>query len=259
MFISFMSTSFTLSLLGCLEPYPSTIYYMHASIPLTPIISLSPTYTYTCTVSVAHSGRCKEMDTKHQAWSQLPSQGISCKLNKHSNVRVISIIANVDIVSYNINPFKLFRTFCHKLQQISSTRDYPDRKIEEFKQRLDELKKEHQKFVAKVQQLDPSYKDTIPWQPRGYSRKRSHDSHVMSHYDPNNASEAEGQVACKRLCSPLLEKEQSKQSHDSHVTFSASEIAEEKHVIDEETPTRSTNNSSVNLLGLDYSSSEDES
>lgn len=132
------------------------------------------------------------------------------------------------------------------MQQISSTRDYPDRKIEEFKRRLDELKKEHQKFVAKVQQLDPSYKDTIPWQPRGYSRKRSHDSHVMSSYDP---SEAEGQG----LCSPLLEKEQAKQSHDSHVTFSASE---ETH--GEETNTKKTT-SSMNLLGLDYSSSEDES
>ena len=141
------------------------------------------------------------------------------------------------------------------MQQISSTRDYPDRKIEEFKRRLDELKKEHQKFVAKVQQLDPSYKDTIPWQPRGYNRKRSHDSHVTSCYDP---SEAEGQAACKRLCSPLLEKEQAKQSRDSHVTFSASEIAEETHVVGEKTDTKKTT-SSMNPLGLDYSSSEDES
>ncbi len=164
------------------------------------------------------------------------------------------------MLTYWVVYFRFIRTFCHKLQQISSTRDYPDRKIEEFKQRLDELKKEHQKFVTKVQQLDPTYKDTIPWQPRGYNRKRSHDSHVMPYYDPNNTSEAEGLVACKRLCSPLLEKEQSKQSHDSHVTFSASR-SQEKHVVDEETDidhTRSTD-SSINLLGLDYSSSEDES
>ena len=72
----------------------------------------------------------------------------------------------------------------------------------------------------------------------------------MSCYDP---SEAEGQATCKRLCSPLLEKEQAKQSRDSHVTFSASEKAEETH--SEETKTTS----SMNLLGLDYSSSEDES
>ena len=148
-----------------------------------------------------------------------------------------------------------FYLSCQKLQQISSTRDYPDRKIEEFKQRLDELKKEHQKFVAKVQQLDPSYRDTIPWQPRGYSRKRSHDSHVTS-YDPHT-SEAEG-TASKKLCSPLLEKEQSMQSHDSH---DVTQIAEENHGLDEETDTNHTRTtkSSTNLLGLDYSSSEDES
>lgn len=151
-----------------------------------------------------------------------------------------------------------FSLSCQKLQQISSTRDYPDRKIEEFKQRLDELKKEHQKFVAKVQQLDPSYKDTIPWQPRGYSRKRSHDSHVTS-YNPHT-SEAEG-TASKKLCSPLLEKEQPKRSHDSHATFNASQIAEERQRLVEETDinhTRTTK-SSINLLGIDYSSSEDES
>ena len=115
--------------------------------------------------------------------------------------------------------------------------------------------------MAKVQQLDPSYKDAIPWQPRGYSRKRVHNSHAMS-CDPCT-SEVEG-VASKKLCSPLLEKEYSRQSHDSHVTCNASLTAsdlEEKHRFDKETDNSHTSStkSSINLLGLDYSSSEDES
>lgn len=101
--------------------------------------------------------------------------------------------------------------------------------IEQFTQRLDELKKEHRQFVAKVQRLDPNYKDVTPWQPRGYNRKRSHDSHVISGQPPASGNPS------KKLCSPLLEKEQ---SHESHVT---------------------SKDNATNLLGLDYSSSEDES
>lgn len=126
------------------------------------------------------------------------------------------------------------------LQQISSpheSRNYSDQKIEEFKQQIDELKREHQKFVAKVQKLDPSYKDIIPWQPRGYSRKRSHDS-----LEPASDTSTTGS-ASKKLCSPLLEKEQQERSHGSHVT-----------IINPE-----TSKYNYNPLGLEYSSSEDES
>lgn len=82
---------------------------------------------------------------------------------------------------------------------------------------------------------------------------------MMSHGP--HTSEAEGMVASKKLCSPLLEKEQSKQSHDSHVTIDTSQITEEKHRFDGETGVEHTKSttSSTNLLGLDYSSSEDES
>lgn len=62
----------------------------------------------------------------------------------------------------------------------------------------------------------------------------------------------------------MLEKEYSRQSHDSHVTCNASLTAsdlEEKHRFDKETDNSHTSStkSSINLLGLDYSSSEDES
>jgi len=52
------------------------------------------------------------------------------------------------------------------------------------------------RFVERVRALDPSYKDAIPWQPRGYSRKRSHGSHMTLTVTQR-----------KKLCSPLLEQE----------------------------------------------------
>lgn len=115
------------------------------------------------------------------------------------------------------------------------SRQYSDEKIERFKERVDHLKKEHDKFVAKVQRLDPSYRDTIPWQPRGYSRKRSHENHVTSS-DPHASC-----TATKKLCSPLLEKEQREMPHNTDSCRGTG-----------------TKESSKNPLGLEYSSSEDE-
>eukprot|EP01124_Arcella_intermedia_P012044 TRINITY_DN18361_c0_g1_i1.p1 TRINITY_DN18361_c0_g1~~TRINITY_DN18361_c0_g1_i1.p1 ORF type:complete len:240 (+),score=61.83 TRINITY_DN18361_c0_g1_i1:3-722(+) len=43
--------------------------------------------------------------------------------------------------------------FC--LRHLSGIRNYPDHKIKEFKQRLEKLQKEHQRFVAKCKALDP--------------------------------------------------------------------------------------------------------
>ena len=117
------------------------------------------------------------------------------------------------------------------------SRQYSNEKIEQFKERVDELKKEHDKFVAKVQRLDPSYRDTIPWQPRGYSRKRSHESHVTSS-DPHPSGSA-----TKKLCSPLLEKEQRELLCNTPYSCHGMGAKED----------------SKNPLGLDYSSSEDES
>ena len=159
-------------------------------------------------------------------------------------------------------------------QQIScphESRNYSDEKIEQFKQRVDQLKKEHQKFVAKVQRLDPSYQDTIPWQPRGYNRKRSHGSHVMPSDFHTSGS------ASKKLCSPLLEKEQKwyKQSHESHLmshdvgncipSIPLASNPGDKQEIDTAaegsgftTLECGLPKTTPNLLGLEYSSSEDE-
>ena len=49
------------------------------------------------------------------------------------------------------------------------------------------------RFVQRVRVLDPSYREAVPWQPRGYSRKRTHESHAAN-------------PQTKRLCSPLLEQ-----------------------------------------------------
>ena len=120
---------------------------------------------------------------------------------------------------------ELTHTHTH-IQQIScphDSRNYSDNKIEQFKSQIEELKTDHQKFVAKVRKLDPNYKDIIPWQPRGYSRKRPHDNHMTS---------SDSHVTSKKLCSPLLEKEEKLKPEQA--------MAE------------------TNLLGLDYSSSSEE-
>lgn len=109
-----------------------------------------------------------------------------------------------------------------KNQQISGaheSRNYPDHKIEEFKSRVDQLKKEHQRFVSKVRTLDPSYADIIPWEPRGYRRKRSHDSVTISHDHHMD----------KRLCLSADESSSGvvKRSHDCHV-LSQVELGEAK-------------------------------
>lgn len=49
------------------------------------------------------------------------------------------------------------------------------------------------RFVQRVRVLDPSYREAVPWQPRGYSRKRPHVGHAAN-------------PQTKRLCSPLLEQ-----------------------------------------------------
>ena len=55
------------------------------------------------------------------------------------------------------------------------------------------------RYVEKVHALDPETRGTIPWQPRPYTRKRSHDTHVIT--------QGADRPQPKKLCSPLLEQE----------------------------------------------------
>ncbi|XP_071983547.1 uncharacterized protein [Engystomops pustulosus] len=54
---------------------------------------------------------------------------------------------------------------------------YSDRKIEEFQEKIESLKKEYQSYLWKVRRLDPSCKEH-PWKPRGYTRKRTAEGKV---------------------------------------------------------------------------------
>ncbi|XP_075688193.1 uncharacterized protein LOC142657028 [Rhinoderma darwinii] len=67
---------------------------------------------------------------------------------------------------------------------------YSDRKIEEFQEKLEALKKEYQSYLWKLRRLDPSCKEH-PWKPRGYTRKRTADgkapSWVKTGGHPNDA------------------------------------------------------------------------
>jgi hypothetical protein len=70
------------------------------------------------------------------------------------------------------------------------------------------------RFVAKVRSLDPSYRDVVPWQPRGYKRKRQSDG--QSTEPAKVASGPQG----LRLYSSLLDEEEkvSAQKHDTDWT-----------------------------------------
>jgi hypothetical protein len=90
------------------------------------------------------------------------------------------------------------------LKQIEGTgsRKHNDAKIKEFQERIDYLQREHKRFVAKVRSLDPSYRDVVPWQPRGYKRKRQSDG--QSTEPAKVASGPQG----LRLYSSLLDEEE---------------------------------------------------
>ncbi|KAJ8388446.1 hypothetical protein AAFF_G00133220 [Aldrovandia affinis] len=70
------------------------------------------------------------------------------------------------------------------LQQ-SQLSHYPERKIAQFQQNIEELGEEYKRYIRKLRSLDPLCKHH-PWTPRAYAKRRQEDS------DP--------QCAAKRLC-----------------------------------------------------------
>ncbi|XP_053549601.1 uncharacterized protein LOC128641075 [Bombina bombina] len=72
---------------------------------------------------------------------------------------------------------------------------YSDRKIQEFQEKIESLKKEYQSFLWKLRRLDPTCKDH-PWKQRGYSRKRTADG---------SASDSGEHGGTRLLCTPILD------------------------------------------------------
>ncbi|XP_026884381.1 uncharacterized protein si:dkey-86e18.1 isoform X2 [Electrophorus electricus] len=64
---------------------------------------------------------------------------------------------------------------------------YPERKIAEFQQQIENLEKEYKRYLKKLRSLDPTCKHK-PWTPRAYSKRR-----------PDSDS---SQCIAKRLCVP---------------------------------------------------------
>ncbi|KAE8609753.1 hypothetical protein XENTR_v10011903 [Xenopus tropicalis] len=56
---------------------------------------------------------------------------------------------------------------------------YSERKIKDFQDKIETLKKEYQSYLWKLRRLDPSCKDH-PWKLRGYKRKRTEEEKVPS-------------------------------------------------------------------------------
>ncbi|KAL5017574.1 hypothetical protein ScPMuIL_007163 [Solemya velum] len=59
--------------------------------------------------------------------------------------------------------------FCLKQSQVTC---YPERKIEEYSQKIDYLQREYRAFIRKLRALDPK-SEVLPWTERGYSARKS--------------------------------------------------------------------------------------
>lgn len=146
------------------------------------------------------------------------------------------------------------------------SRKYTDLKLDEFRERVELLEREHKRyvmhymirccvsacssprFVSKVRSLDPTHTD-IPWKPRAYTRKRPR--------GPTSSPPA------KQLHSPLTDK--SLTTHDiSHIantpatTTSTVKRSTHHHHSDAQHSELQTTPTMHGLLGLSYSSSSEE-
>uniref|UniRef100_A0A671NEX9 Uncharacterized LOC107658158 n=1 Tax=Sinocyclocheilus anshuiensis TaxID=1608454 RepID=A0A671NEX9_9TELE len=58
--------------------------------------------------------------------------------------------------------------YCLQQSQLSH---YPERKIDEFRQHIEELETEYKRYLKKLRSLDPTCKHK-PWEPRAYAKRR---------------------------------------------------------------------------------------
>ncbi|XP_063283302.1 uncharacterized protein LOC134568586 isoform X1 [Pelobates fuscus] len=93
---------------------------------------------------------------------------------------------------------------------------YSERKIQEFQDKIETLRKEYQSFLWKLRKLDPSCKEH-PWKLRGYSRKRAADGKLPSWLESGEHTGA------KLLCTPILNQSTNKAQSDSEETPSDGE------------------------------------
>ena len=63
--------------------------------------------------------------------------------------------------------------YCLSQIECSVRRNYSDKMVEEFEERVENLQKEYKSFISRVYQLDPSTKG-VPWKAREYVPQRSH-------------------------------------------------------------------------------------
>ncbi|XP_030062548.1 uncharacterized protein LOC115472412 [Microcaecilia unicolor] len=83
---------------------------------------------------------------------------------------------------------------------------YSDRKIQEFQEHIEKLKKEYQSYLWRLRSLDPSCKEH-PWKPRGYTRKRAAEA-MPACRQPGDCTSA------KLLCTPVLNNDIKNDSDD---------------------------------------------
>ncbi|KAE8609752.1 hypothetical protein XENTR_v10011903 [Xenopus tropicalis] len=98
---------------------------------------------------------------------------------------------------------------------------YSERKIKDFQDKIETLKKEYQSYLWKLRRLDPSCKDH-PWKLRGYKRKRTEEEKVPSWVESGYHTGA------KLLCTPILNDFNQESYTDSEEETSTPDKGEDK-------------------------------
>lgn len=77
------------------------------------------------------------------------------------------------------------------LRQLSGARkhDYSEAKLKEFEEKVEQLERDHKRFVNKVYQLDPAQKSKgVPWEAKAYVSKRKLEKETSSVADPSSVT-----------------------------------------------------------------------
>ncbi|XP_057292477.1 uncharacterized protein LOC130621175 [Hydractinia symbiolongicarpus] len=97
------------------------------------------------------------------------------------------------------------RDLDYYLRQLSGARkhDYTPAKFDEFEKKVEDLHREHKRFVKKVFELDPSQQG-VPWEPKGYTSKRKQNQHEETDVQIPNTKK-------KKIVLNILKKEKAEE------------------------------------------------
>lgn len=93
------------------------------------------------------------------------------------------------------------------LRQLSGARkhDYTETKLKEFEEKVEQLERDHKRFVNKVYQLDPAQKSKgVPWEAKAYVSKRKLEKETSSATDSSSVTSSSSSSSCKKKRKPIV-------------------------------------------------------